>query len=101
MKFSTSDLDMAAESKGASSESDTGCLASRSKSAPSSVLASRSMSFIRLKEKERTAVSAAMPTVMAEINNSSRERFRRLSRQAILSINRMMMVLLGRLYPVI
>jgi hypothetical protein len=42
-----------------------------------------------------------MPTVMAEINNSSRERFRRLSRQAILSINRMMMVLLGRLYPVI
>jgi hypothetical protein len=47
------------------------------------------MSDNKLMENERTAVKAAIPTVMAEINNNSLARLRRLSRQAIFRIKRM------------
>ena len=67
-------------------ESGAGKFASNERSAPSSVLASRSISAMRLTENERTAVNAAIPTVMAEMKSTNLARLRRLSRQAIFRI---------------
>src|SRR6185312_714108 len=82
-KVRCSDLRSPSESSNGFMAASAGLPPEISRSAPISVAACALISFSRLYLKVYIATSAAMPNMMAEINNSSLARFFRLSRQAI------------------